>query len=906
MRRDLLIALVLLALGLGQNLSRVDDTAFHRDEARWTHRAGYVRELADPLGPYWRDRKLMRAQAPLGAYLTGLALVIQGQDLETNGLWSSLHGDAWNQRHGRMPEPADLRAARRVNAILGAATAVVVFFVARRLANRVAGVAAALLLILHPLHVELSSLAGADALLGLLIALAALTAYRLADRPTWPRALLLGLLLGLGGATKLSPLLVAVPLAGVGALLLRPLPGSVALDATARQARRHLGWRLLAVPLVAFVVFVASYPYLWPDPVGRTPDLFTTGFRSQELETLPRGARPQSIDTRTQAVRQVRLTLGQHLTTSGRIGDELDEALGLPRPPRGLDLVLGVAGAALLAALSARRGPRSPHALVGILLGAQAVVVVAAMRFAQTRSTLPILLGAAICAGLLIGRAWAGRQTAVTWLRNPRGLLDRVVSPGRPAMTAEPWLALGPAPGPGNGRRDLAFALLLGAVALGHNLGHLDVTPFHPDETRWLNRAHYIQDVLDPFGPTWDDHYLTHGQPPLGSYLTGIALLAQGQDLETNGVWDFRRSQRWNTFRGNMASDADLDAGRRMSALVGALTVVAVYFLAKRLGNRVAGIVAALFLAIHPLHVYLSTQIRSDGLLVLLVAVAVLAACRLVDRPTWPRALLLGAVLGLGGATKLSPLLVTLPVAGIGALLLVRHRLRWLRFVTAGEANDRALGAKLLAVPLAAYVVFVASYPYLWHDPIGRTIRLFEFRAQEMDQQGVNLEGVEVTSRADALRRIGVWLAGRFAASGWLDDAFGIGWPTAGLDLALAVIGAEILLALAVMRGLRSPHALATTVLAAQVGITLLALRADFARYHLPTLLVIAVCLGLLASHTVAELGDVRRGIRRRLAARMSRQARQADAGLGPALPAGGGLPPRGDTPTGSLPAPTQ
>src|ERR687894_1951127 len=101
--------------------------------------------------------------------------------------------------------------------------------------------------------------------------------------------------------------------------------------------------------------------------------------------------------------------------------------------------------------------------------------------------------------------------------------------------------------------RDWLIAGALFLLALAHNLGAVESSPFHPDETRWLNRAHYLRDLGDPAGPTWRDGYLTRGQPPLGSYLMGLGLLLQGRDLDTNGVWDFDQSDAWNAANGNMA-----------------------------------------------------------------------------------------------------------------------------------------------------------------------------------------------------------------------------------------------------------------------------------------------------------------------------------------------------------------
>jgi Dolichyl-phosphate-mannose-protein mannosyltransferase len=230
--RDLAVACGLFALAFWHVLSAIDATSFHRDEARWIHRAAYLLALADPLGQQWIEEGLypgsslderfpLRAQPPLGAYLMGLGLLVQGRDLTTNGFWNMDRDDAWNRTHGNVPAPEDLLAGRRTNAVVAALTVVAVYFIGTCLTNRVGGLVAALVLLPHPLLISAASIAGADPLLILLVALAALAAYRLAERPTWERALLLGGVLGLGGATKLSPLLVALLLAGLGA----PAPG---------------------------------------------------------------------------------------------------------------------------------------------------------------------------------------------------------------------------------------------------------------------------------------------------------------------------------------------------------------------------------------------------------------------------------------------------------------------------------------------------------------------------------------------------------------------------------------------------------------------------------------------------------------------------------------------------------
>lgn len=254
-----------------------------------------------------------------------------------------------------------------------------------------------------------------------------------------------------------------------------------------------------------------------------------------------------------------------------------------------------------------------------------------------------------------------------------------------------------------------------------------------------------------------------------------------------------------------MSSAADLRAGRRTNAMVGALTVAALYFLGKRLTNWIGGLTGALFLAAHPLHLYLSSQAVSDALLALILALAALVACYLADRPSWPKAVLLGILLGLGGATKLSPLLIALPLAGLGAVLM--GFVWWRRRHGRDNVATGRLGVRLLALPLIAMVTFVAVYPYLWSDPVGNTRNLFAFRVEEMAKQGSNWPDVAVNSRTEALRRVGITLEDRFSTSGRLY--------------------AKLM------------HGLGRT--------TEFGMRSDWARYHLPMLLVEAVCIGVLA-----------------------------------------------------------
>ncbi|MFX4053975.1 hypothetical protein ACJB0U_11260, partial [Streptococcus suis] len=74
---------------------------------------------------------------------------------------------------------------------------------------------------------------------------------------------------------------------------------------------------------------------------------------------------------------------------------------------------------------------------------------------------------------------------------------------------------------------------------------------------------------------------------------------------------------------------------------------------------------------------------------------------------------------------KLTPLLLAGPLAAFGVIRWLVHR----------DAAARRYAWMMVAQPVIAFAAFVLSYPFLWPDPIGRTWRLYAFRAEEMASQ---------------------------------------------------------------------------------------------------------------------------------------------------------------------------
>jgi len=395
-------------------------------------------------------------------------------------------------------------------------------------------------------------------------------------------------------------------------------------------------------------------------------------------------------------------------------------------------------------------------------------------------------------------------------------------------------------------RLALLVPVFLFVFSLYQNLGNMDTVDFHRDEARWINRAYFLGDLTQPFGDTWSDYYTTRGQPPLGDYLMGAGLLLQGRDLDTNRVWDFSYGEDWNVYAGAMPEAADLNAARRTNAVVGALVVVCVYAMASLLTNRFGGAAAGLFLSIHPLHLRLSSQALSDELLSLTIALSFLAAYRFARKPALDSGLLLGVLLGLGGAAKLSPLLMSLPLAAYGGLWLLRRL--WTSGGRGVAWKSAQFGWLLALQPVIAFTTFVAVNPFLWTDPLRRSFEQFNFRRTEMDTQSSAwpIAGVDgpIVALARTGRRFDVDYSSSIRIQSWFENLLSVTFEPVRLDVVLMAAGVAVLVAIVVRQGFWSPPALTALLMAGQSAVVILGMGVDFYRYFLPLLVVGAICIG--------------------------------------------------------------
>lgn len=197
-------------------------------------------------------------------------------------------------------------------------------------------------------------------------------------------------------------------------------------------------------------------------------------------------------------------------------------------------------------------------------------------------------------------------------------------------------------------------------------------------------------------------------------------------------------------------------AVRLVQALLGALTCIPVFLIGRRLGGDVAGVLAALGVALHPILLYMTGWVYSETLFLLLLWTGLWLFVRILDAGAPRYALLAGVVLGI--ATLVRPEIVFLPlfVAAIGVVL------RWPR---------RVLGA----IVFVQVVLLVVILPWTVRNTLthGKLVLLTtntgavfyggnNFQANggyHLDVPFVLPGYSEVESNAELTRRAAAWIA---------------------------------------------------------------------------------------------------------------------------------------------------
>ena len=231
----------------------------------------------------------------------------------------------------------------------------------------------------------------------------------------------------------------------------------------------------------------------------------------------------------------------------------------------------------------------------------------------------------------------------------------------------------------------LLFAIVLGAALRFYGLQFGLPQPFHPDE---LQKAHFLNQMMR--SGTVNPHFSL--QPPLLLYFSwGMSIVLK--------------------FLGFFPEDAiarNLLAGRTVNALFGIASLPLLYACGRRLFNsELTGAVAALFLAVAPLHVTNSRYMKEDVIFLTFVLACLLALLKAVDTKRLGYLYLAGLLAGISVGSKYTGIVSIALILGSPWLLSPEMKLvpawRW-------------LGHALLAALLMP-IGFLLTVPYAILDP---------------------------------------------------------------------------------------------------------------------------------------------------------------------------------------------
>jgi len=169
-----------------------------------------------------------------------------------------------------------------------------------------------------------------------------------------------------------------------------------------------------------------------------------------------------------------------------------------------------------------------------------------------------------------------------------------------------------------------------------------------------VRRPTCVDDVVDgTCFRVWGDALYSHWQGRLLAdgewFVNGWQYAQEGRLQDSAGDPPF-----YATFLG-MLSFVGIESGtshRVASAIVGCVAIVLVALIARRLSGPVAGVIAAVLAAIHPMLWINDIMLMSEALYAPLVLLTVIAAYRFIDQPTMGRVAVLGLSISVAALAR--------------------------------------------------------------------------------------------------------------------------------------------------------------------------------------------------------------------------------------------------------------
>ena len=260
-------AAILIAIGVTL-WQKIEAAPFHIDEVAWTgygYYYGLFFEKRDILSPDWHIIDARR-DFPVGKYLFGFGLKLLNYpilDLKVHDAFSRLWQDPYKLRDAA--PPGLIMAGRKVAWFFSTLAVWLIYILTRRLGGILAGMVAAVLLIINPLSVIFVQALTDTMLLSCLVGGALIVSAwrsgpeRLSHRRIWFTAISTGLLTGIAAGIKANGAIL-------GIYLMLAIVWVCVRKKTPPVSRASIIVSLIIAGMAAIAIFVGINPALYDNP----------------------------------------------------------------------------------------------------------------------------------------------------------------------------------------------------------------------------------------------------------------------------------------------------------------------------------------------------------------------------------------------------------------------------------------------------------------------------------------------------------------------------------------------------------------------------------------------------------------------------------------------------------------
>ena len=230
--------------------------------------------------------------------------------------------------------------------------------------------------------------------------------------------------------------------------------------------------------------------------------------------------------------------------------------------------------------------------------------------------------------------------------------------------------------------------------------------------------------TFDQYGVTWDEDAINwYGVFALDYYVSHFHDLRALNDLD---LTNYGAAFDMTAAAANLISPfGTYETRHLLNALVGVLGLIAAWRLARRLGGRRAGFIAALFLLLTPNYYGQMFNNPKDVPFAVAMAWGLWAMVRLLPtmpRPPWAQVGALGVAIGLASGVRVGGLML---LGYVGLMLLVAAAWRGVeagRWRVFGAEFVISIARVLVPVTLLGYAMMLLLWPWAQRDPIGNPL----------------------------------------------------------------------------------------------------------------------------------------------------------------------------------------